>query len=161
MTLTSNKAFTLIEIIAVLLLLGVLGAVIGVHFTRSPSQLVTERDRLELHLRHAQIQALADTDPWEIEFLSGGTSWQLIPPPDSASIARLPGVFSPSRGESNDTRVFVSGITVSGASKIRFDALGRPVNNSDTPISSALTLTLSDGTNTRTLTILPETGLVQ
>ncbi|MCH8474989.1 MAG: GspH/FimT family protein [Opitutales bacterium] len=161
MTRPLRQAFTLTEIIAVLVLLGVLGAVIGLHFARSPSQLITERDRLELHIRHAQIQALADTEPWKIEFMSGGTSWQLIPPPDSSNTARLPGAFDPSRSESNDTRVFVSGITVSGTSTIRFDALGRPVDNSATPLNSPLVLTLSDGTNARTLTILPETGLVQ
>lgn len=156
----------MLEIIAVLILIGV---VASIFFTRLPTTsqaVVTEADRLALHLRHAQIRALSDTTWWEIEFLSGGSSYRLRnnPAPNmpgDALPAYLPGTFDPALGESLSQRVFRGGVTASGPASIRFDSWGRPLQSDGSPSSGEIQITLSEGPNSRHITIQPWTGFLE
>lgn len=146
----STKAFTLIEAIAVLVLLGLLAAAAISSAPRSSAGVVTESDQLAAHLRYAQTRALADVEPWRLEFLNSST-YQIGPV--NGSPVRIPGA-------PGETRNLGSGVTVSGPGEIRFDMWGRPVDG-DGNLSSTINLTLADGSQTATISVTSGTGLIR
>jgi len=111
-----NRGFTMIEIIAVLVILGIIAAVA---MTRIVSirdyKVVVERDILKTHLRYVQLRALSDDKPWGLSF--AGSSYT----------ARRDGNVAPYNlpNENSPTHNLPDGITVTG-STVTFDEWGSP-----------------------------------
>ncbi|MBT3377126.1 MAG: type II secretion system protein [Lentisphaerae bacterium] len=137
----ATAAFTLVEAIAVLLLIGVLTAVAVSRLQDTGANAVAEADILEAHLRHAQQLAMADdTATWGLSVASG--SYTLLK--DGAAAARaLP-------GEASSTHTLDNTSVTSGAGTVTFDNLGSP---------GTATLTIIVG-NTHTVTITRNTGYI-
>ncbi len=135
--------FTLVEVIAVLLLLGLLALIVLRSPFASNADLVREADQLRSHLRFAQSLAMANNmDSWGISITSGGYSLR--------KNGATAGVDLPGLGTAAHT--FLSGITVTqGSGVVLFDEWGSPGN-------AAVGITLSDGTHTRVITLSAETG---
>jgi len=144
---TSLRGFTLIEILAVLLVLAVLAAAVLISHSRSPAGVVTEVAELAAHLRYTQMRALADVSPWSLT-ISGGNSYQIARSGEAP--VRIPGSTGHSRSFSNNIRVTPASI------EIEFDQWGRP-----TSAASDITLTLSDGSNQASITIAAGTGFIR
>jgi len=139
---TDDRAYTLIEIIAVLLVIGILAAVAVSRFLSARQDLVAQADIAKAHLRFAQLKALNDdTASWGIAF--AGDSYTLQYNGAAAGIS-LP-------GENSNTRALSSGITITTPLTVSFDSWGSP-GTSNIPI------TLSDGGATTTITITGNTG---
>jgi len=141
----------MIEIIAVLAVLGIVAAVVVTAITRPPMALASEADTLAAHLRYAHARALADVQPWRVRFLSA-TSYELGPV--GAAAVRLPATDVTSRS-------FSGGVSVSGATEVRFDEWGRPVDTGNSPLGADRVLTLSDSSGNRTVTVTAGTGLIR
>ncbi|MBW1773406.1 MAG: type II secretion system protein [Deltaproteobacteria bacterium] len=66
-----NRGFTMIEAIAVLLLLGILSTVIiSSYGATETNKLVAEEATLKGHLRFVQLRAMNDQVPWGIAFVA-------------------------------------------------------------------------------------------
>lgn len=136
--------FTLIEMIASLLLIGILAAVVVSRRVNLVAGPVSEADIMRSHLRFVQSLAIANnTSAWTV--LVGGQSYQLRRNGQPASII-LP-------GESSATHVLPAGVQVTGGTgTLAFNSLGAP--------ASTVTITLSDGERTETVTVTGFTGLI-
>lgn len=144
------KAFTLIEVLAVLLLLAIIATVLLFSIPPSSGPVVVEADRVATHLRHVQLRALSDVDPWQIEF--SGTSYRA---------GRIGGGWERLPGEPGTVVTLPPGLTVSGPATIRFDPWGRPVDASGAALPADLVVKVGDSTYTATRTIARRTGLVR
>jgi len=145
--LKSNKGFTLIEVVAVLIILGILSAVVisrGMDTEAVKAQ--TEMDTLKGHLRYAQYLALNDISPnqWGINIVGSSYTLVRVDTNGPSSPYSLP-------GESSATHVFATGITatVAGNNPILFNEWGSP-GASPTSISIG----------GQSITITPETGFI-
>lgn len=129
--------FTLIELIATILVIGILSAFISI---RTPStttfSLSSFTEQIRRDIRYTQTLALSLNSNYSIIFTA--TNYTINPLPSDA--ARFYPVPIP------------TGITVSPSSTITFNSMGAP--------QSASTITISDGVVTNTLTISPETGFI-
>src|SRR5271169_2514040 len=97
-----DSGFTMIEVIAVLVILGIIAAVAITRATSTSQVNVTsEANILKTHLRFAQIKAMGETSTWGIQVSS--TSYQLLKNAAAAPII-LPG------GSSN-THLFTGSVT--------------------------------------------------
>ncbi len=141
----SNVGFTLIEVIVVVLLVSILSVVIVGRGGGSNARLVAETERLQSHLRYAQTLGLANnTVEWGIVITEGGYSLS-VEKDDIARPVRLPGVETASY-------TFPDGIGVTaGTGTVIFDEWGSPGD-------SSITITLSDGAYSSSITIEAETG---
>jgi len=142
----STRGFTLIEAIAVLILIGIVAAVAVARGMSSEDVKVRAAiNTLKSHLRYAQYLAMNDLAPikWGLEI--GGSSYELVKYDDGTKTSHthiLP-------GDSSATHSLESGISASGNSPILFDEWGSPG-------SADLNVTL----NGKSINITANTGFI-
>jgi prepilin-type N-terminal cleavage/methylation domain-containing protein len=165
--LRSPEGFTLIEIVVVLILMSIIAAtVLGRSITTEEIDLNAQTDRIANHIRYAQATAMKRTDTvWGIKsdatakkyWLFSGTS------PDTGEDP-LPGISY----EAGVYRVDLAelGVDLSEFTLI-FDRIGKPytIDASSTPpvvaLENPLSINITNNAGTRSLTVIPETGLIQ
>ena len=152
----NNQGFTLIEVVAVLLLIGILSAVAIPRMSETGYEVVVQRDVIMNHLRYTQIKAMSTNTPWYITFT--GNSYQLYEgDAGGPTLKLLP-------GEENTTATLLAGVSCSPAgSIISYDEWGKPATDTVASVllSGDRTLTLTKGSNSSTITIVNDTGLLQ
>lgn len=159
--------FTLVEIIVVLLLMSIVGAVaLGRSVTTTQIDLTAEAEKIRSHLRFAQAEAMKRSDAvWGIKFESGrywlfkGTS-----PDNAADQVRLPGVEYATGSSKVDLPSGFS-LTWNPSDTIFFNRIGKPYQaytneTINTAPATEMLVTVTSG-ESRTIRIEPETGLVR
>ncbi|MCF6291362.1 MAG: type II secretion system GspH family protein [Desulfobacterales bacterium] len=136
---TDNHGFTLVEIIAVLIIVTIVGAVVLSQTTSiTRNRLTAEVDMLKNNLRYAQARAMNDNVPWKITLTSSG--YTLF---RDSTARNLP--------EGDSSHSFPSGVALtSGATTVSFDSWGSPG-------SSDITLILN---NSEEILITGNTGFI-
>jgi len=123
----NNRGFTMIEIIAVLIVIAILGttAMISGVYSTSDYDLTSQTDILESHLRYAQTRAMNTDIVWGIDF-SSTTTYSLFKYTGGSKVpVDLP-------GEASSTVVFQdqngnpTGMTVTGGIIVSFNSRGEP-----------------------------------
>jgi len=164
----NSRGFTMIEIIAVLIVIAILGttAMISGVYSTSDYDLTSQADILESHLRYAQTRAMNTDIVWGIDF-SGPTTYSFFKyDTDNGK------VFVDLPGEDTSTVVFQdqngnpTGMTVTGGIIVSFDSWGKPYTGE--PPERTLqnegagwrTITLSYEGNTETIRITNNTGFI-
>jgi prepilin-type N-terminal cleavage/methylation domain-containing protein len=154
-TKLNNRGFTMIEVVVVLIVMAIMGAVIIYKYTSVNADVSSETEILKASLRFAQIKALdnaVDDDTWGISFTSGGSSYSLvyIKGGVQTSPINLPGEYTLS-----STHILPSGMTITG-SVVNFDKWGKNPDGND--INIVLNQGGSAGT---TIRIAKYTGHIQ
>jgi prepilin-type N-terminal cleavage/methylation domain-containing protein len=158
-----EDGFTLIEIIAVLIVMGILAAVAVSRSLNYDVEVRSGADTLKMHLRYAQTLAMnSNTNVWGIS--KGGSSYWLFQGTNTSNYWYIP-----------EDGIYLSGKTVNLTAKkiqladftVYFDNRGIPYSaytntTNNAPLTSNSTITvspLSGGTNVA-VTITPLTGYI-
>ncbi len=140
-----KAGFSLIEAVAVLVVLAVLAFFVAVGSRGSQAALAADAEILRSHLRFTQALAMANnTCTWGISITEQGYTLQQDGDP---SPLNLPGENSPSRSLSPSVRI------VQGTGVHEFCPWGCP--------GTTMNITLSDGQRSEQISVLSFTGLVQ
>jgi MSHA pilin protein MshC len=146
--------FTLLEMVAVLVLLGILTAVAVGRMGDNPGRVAATAGTLKVHLRHAQFRAMYSETTWGVHSTGGG--YWLFFGGDTNNKALFP-------GENLETVTPATGVTIP-AFTVSFDDWGAPHNVVDPatapPLASSLGIVVSSGTSPVTITITPNTGFI-
>lgn len=148
-----ERGFTLLEIIAVLIVLGIIAAIVVVRYlSQQNDQSISQVEIFKSHLRYAQQLSINgdSTITWGIQIGAGTTSYSLVQIQNNSVTGILP-------GEIGNTHTFPSGVTLTGVNAnqiISFDQWGSPGN-------SSLTINVVDGSVTNSFTITQKTGFIQ
>ena len=151
-----RSGFTLLELIAVLIIMSMLAVAVTLSYTTGFYSLEKETDLLKLRIRYTQARAMGSNSPYGIS-CTGSKYFQFSGLGTSTK--------HPFPGEEKDEYSLPTDITAS-TFVISFDAWGVPYSNAaQTNAQGAnrpLTLTTTSGgsTETKTLTITPVTGFV-
>lgn len=140
-----DQGFTMIEIIATLVLLGIISALMVSRVSFNSADLIGAAQTLKGHLRYAQSRAMSLDESWQIAITS--TTYTLSQ--NGTVRGALP-------GENAETVALASGITMSfssGASPVTFTA------NWGIP-DEAHTISITDGSSTNTITVTAQTGFI-
>jgi MSHA pilin protein MshC len=145
--LKNNGGFTLIEIIAVLIILAIITAVAVTRGMSTQNDLIPQADTVKTHLRFAQMKALNDdVNIWKMAFTSTSYALSCAGSNCPSSTIRLP-------SEKDNTHSFPSDVTVNPAITITFDRWGSP-GGSDAVVS------LTQGSQTIAITVAANTGYI-
>jgi Tfp pilus assembly protein FimT len=170
-TYRNMNGFTLIEIIAILVILMIITAVALTQITSSQNNLIAATDTLTSHLRLAQTRAMNTYVPdtgnggsvWGVNFTSS-TQYYLFYCAASGSCTPVNSkVAFPGAGSLDITIVKVQ-VTNVTPFILAFDRFGTPYTDAKltTILASQLTLTLKDNNgNTKTINIIPQTGMIK
>ncbi|MGI4845264.1 MAG: pilus assembly FimT family protein [Janthinobacterium lividum] len=171
--LRRRAGFTMVELIIVMVLVGILGAIAAARFfDRSGFDAEAFADQTRALLRYAQKSAIARNTPVFVQFEDKRVALCYDAPQGNCAPAqRLVAPAAGIGGQASATRCqderwycigVPEGVQVSlsvALSAFYFDALGRPVSPGGTPGGLAMTI-VSPG-ESRTVTVHHETGYVQ
>ncbi|MGD2188260.1 MAG: type II secretion system protein [Desulfobacterales bacterium] len=153
-----QHGFTLVEITAVLVLMAIISAyVIGRSIGTEQIDLAGQTDKIRTQIRYAQALAMKRSDAiWGITcntnqywmFRTNTGTPELLPGEQNAQITL------------SDLGVGMSAFT------LFFDRIGKPYiaytdEDNNTPLDSYLIITISAGGSSRTIRVIPETGLAR
>jgi prepilin-type N-terminal cleavage/methylation domain-containing protein len=172
-----QHGFTLVEITAVLVLMAIISAyVIGRSIGTEQIDLAGQTDKIRTQIRYAQAMAMKRSDSdeiWGIKFDSGNDQYWIfsVDVPVVANDEDLPINQITIPGEQNK-KVSVAdfGVDINplAFNPLFFDRFGRPFTQfvdiddpANVELNDPLIITLSGSGQNRTITVIPETGLVQ
>jgi len=150
-----NHGFTMLEVIAVLIILGIITAFVVSRGTNIRAELSSETGIIKAHLRYAQYMALAnDIFSWRITFSSGSPDHYTLSKIDKSDGTETTPVNLPN--EDSPTHNLPSGISItSGLATVTFNEWGSPGTTTQSII-------LSDGAgNSETITVTKNTGFIE
>lgn len=145
----TQRGFTLIELVIVLVLLGAMAAIALPRWAPADTTVAAQADRLGRDLRHAQIMAMQQGRTLTLDIQTAST-YRVA---DSGSST----VTDPATQQPFAISMENS-VTVSGADT-EFDSLGRPVSGG-TLLTVQRAFTISGSTTVATVTVSPVTGFV-
>ncbi len=159
----NSRGFTIIEIVAVLVILGILAATaVSVVGSMSAYQLTSQADTLKGHLRYAQMRAMNTDNIWGIAFQTANS-------PNSYRIFNnIAGSTPAFPGTGSDTVTLPAGMTITGIADggmVAFKTWGSPYTNAAATARQAVeggwrTITLNHGGRSVDVQIRNETGYI-
>lgn len=150
-----NRGFTMLEVIAVLIILGIITAFVVSRGVNNRAELSSENEIIKAHLRYAHCLALAnDIFSWRITFSSGSPDYYTLSKIDKSNGTETTPVNLPN--EDSPTHNLPSGISItSGLGAVTFDEWGSPG-------TITLSIILSDQAgNSDTITVTKNTGFIE
>ncbi|HEX9628038.1 MAG TPA: type II secretion system protein [Acidiferrobacterales bacterium] len=162
---TRCRGFTLLELVAVILLLSILSVSVAVRFqSRDEYSATTQADLLAQHVRHVQTLAMSWGVSLRINVSAGGTAYTVscLTALGAAPCTAVGDVVTDPESGQAFTVTLENGVTLAPAgSNTDFDSLGRPVSGgvlvSAVPARS---FTLTRAARTATVTVQPIGGFV-
>ncbi|WP_167512285.1 Tfp pilus assembly protein FimT/FimU [Oceanidesulfovibrio marinus] len=129
-----SAGFTAVELIATLLILGILAAFVIPKADSEDSKMLNDMNVLRAHIRFAQLRAMGDDGTWGLNIAGSGKSYTLERNGTTSAMVNLP-------GEDSATYDFQSTALSVTPGRIEFDDRGRPVGPSETPLTTDTTIT--------------------
>ncbi len=150
-----NRGFTLLEVVAVLIIMGIVSAIIVSRFVNDHVDLIEQTEVIKAHLRYAQTRAMNADTVWYIKFTNNTYS---LYKHDDLNQKYLP-------GEDRTTKTLPDGISVGYGSSdiVSFDSWGKPCTDDAglTLQTTDRTLTISCGLDSRSIEITRNTGFIK
>lgn len=159
MSIKNNSGFTLIEVVAVLVVMSIITAFAVGRVVDNKPELIAQKEVLKVHLRYAQSRAMNSNDNYGI--ISSGNTYSLFRA-SAAFLVNFPG----EQFDYIDLAALGLTLSMTDGNIVCYDSKGIPYTDFDTSLVGNLqtddrTLTLSSGTDTEIITITKNTGFIQ
>ncbi len=153
-----QHGFTLLEVVAVLVIIGVLAAIaVDRMFDQSAGQLGGMQDQVRSHLAYARTRSMNADEVFGVQFRAGGTTYSIFRAGNTATLVTLP-------GETSGVITLPQGASfTSAATIISFDRWGRPCSDAGaaTRRTADTTVTISFREQTQSVVVTRNTGFLR
>ena len=146
-----HAGFTLIELVAMLLVMSIIAVVVVSRWTLSDTEQIGQVAVIKSHLRHAQSKAMSSSSNWYIHFETSPAQYTLYQDKEEGDVLK----YFP--GETADNMALESGISPSGT-YVLFDSLGRPYTDLIPTQQIGVRIIISSSAGN--IEIKPETGFI-
>lgn len=153
----SNAGFSLVEMLAVLVLMGIVGVLVVNRIGDSAAAMNARAALVKSHLRYAQARAMNSDSIWGIRYSSIANNYYLFEY-DAAGVENprlLPGEEALNIALSDEKLVF-SGFN----NPISFDQWGRPCSDAAGAVPAGGAFSVNAGSRSVAVTVTPETGFI-
>ncbi len=158
MNIKSNSGFTLIEVIAILIVMSIITAFAVGRVADNKPELIAQKEVLKVHLRYAQSRAMNSNDNYGIQSDATGDTYSLFRYNGASGVVI---VNFPGEG-ANHIDLSALGLSMDAGIIVSFDSKGIPyMDNLGTLQIGDRTLTLTSGSDSETITITQNTGFIQ
>ena len=147
-----NSGFTLVELLAVIVVLSIISAVAVSRFYFSDSNLEAQTEAIKVYLRYAQVRSMNTESVWGIS-CDETNSLRLYRDGDITSKVLLPGE------DGVDVNLTEKGISMAEFT-VSFNSWGKPYDDEGIEQDADRTLTVSSGSESRNITITKNTGFI-
>ena len=159
MSIKNNSGFTLIEVIAILIVMSIITAFAVGRVADNKPELIAQKEVLKVHLRYAQSRSMNSNDNYGIES-NGNTYWLFRV--SSANRVNFPG----EQLDHIDLAALGLSLAMTDGSIVCFNSKGVPYTDFDTDNAGNLqtedrTLTLFSGSDNESIIITKNTGFIQ
>jgi MSHA pilin protein MshC len=145
----TSKGFTLIELIVVMIIISIVATYVSMRNPNTSSfDLNSALKNLMLDLRLTKTLSMSLNSNYRL--VLSASSYQI------KNEAEVP--FFNVAADSTTTSILP--LTISASTTIIFNSLGQPLDNSNNVINTVTTITITDGTNSRSIEIEPQTGFI-
>ncbi len=149
--MSKQFGFTMIEMVAVIVVVAVLAATAVMRFPSTQSFQAEGFSGVFLHdLRLTSVLSMSQNQRYRI--VIGSASYQIQNEQGTP-------ITHPETGTSAIS--YPAGVTITPAMTLIFDSLGAPYNGNGVALSSTQSFAVTAGTLTKTVSVTPQTGLVQ
>jgi MSHA pilin protein MshC len=157
MSIKNNSGFTIIEVVAVLIVMSIITAFAVGRVADNKPELVAQKEVLKVHLRYAQSRAMNSNDNYGIQSDATGHTYSLFKYNGASGV-----VIVNFPGEGANIDLSMLGLSMDADIIVSFDSRGIPyMDNSGTLQMGDRTLTLSSGSDSENITITQNTGFIQ
>lgn len=150
----NRSGFTLVEIVAALLIMGIVAAVvIAKSMDMGTISLNSQAEVVKSHIRYAQARAMNTNEVWGINF--SGSEYSLFRNGNTADIVTIP-------GQENNTVALSGGAHFSSGGIISFDTWGRPYTDAAGTVAQggSRVISLALDSYSKDITITQRTGFI-
>ena len=147
---TRSDGFTLIELVAVMVILATLGAVALPRLAHNDATVPAQADQLGRAIRHAQAMAMSQGRSLTVAIQS------------TTSYAITDGITAtPVRDPAGEEQIYtlINAVTLAG-NDVKFDSLGRPLNGAALASTAQNWTLMGTGGTTASVSLQPVTGFV-
>ncbi len=163
----TQNGFTLLEIIAILVILGILSAVVAVRSNSFDAEVYTGAEMLKTHLRYAQTQAMnrnpnanEDSETFMgIYYDSGTNQYWMFRGVNPNNVELLPDDLQYTTAE-RKISLTEKKIRFGATFIICFNSRGIPYRTPVEKLAAPMTIVVTGGNSSKTVSITPETGFI-
>ena len=170
MPLKTKDGFSLVEVIAVLVIITIISAVVISNSGSFSADLATQTAILKTHLRYAQTMGMSGTDSSDVFGINcaGGFYWMFKGTDPVNNVIMLPDDQQYNTGNDGKVNLSKKKIAIATAFTVYFDQRGIPYSaytdeTTNTPYSSDLTIIvtpLGEASPTESITLTQLTGFI-
>lgn len=156
-----SRGFTLVELIVVMLLVAVIGAVATTRWSASDATAPYQAYALARDLEHMQMLAMSWDQSLRLSVPAGGNSYSIVCSSGSATApcAGAGAITNPATSAAYSVTL-QDGVTLPGPASVDIDHLGHPVSSAGALLNADQVFVLTGGGQTWSVRLKPVTGFV-
>ncbi|AHE68389.1 pilus assembly FimT family protein [Legionella oakridgensis] len=145
--------YSLIELVIIIAVLGIMSIAVSMCQPSGVQQAFQAEGFARVFLQDLQLT--------KVLAMSQNQRYRLVVGTNSYQIQNQNGTPVTHPGTGGSSVPYPAGVSIAPLTTVMFDSLGQPYNNAGVPLGSTLSFTITSGSEASSVSVVPQTGLIQ